>query len=413
MKILDISYEYPPVIVGGLGVYSHNVATRLAKRGHRVTVLAVNWENRFPERKVQQGVEVIRPLRPDISSLLKSIGDEEISNWPNLPYLSELIAYQIFGVSLLHKRLARGDCDLVIANDWIAYLAGKMIKDTHSLPLVCYAHALESGRFPEGGSRTIKEAERVGLESADLVITVSHSMREHIKGLGIPEGKICVIHNGVSVRKYRPRNQKRARRYIEERMGIQLRGRVLIYIGRLQAYKGILNLIEGFASAEKKLQGVTLVILGQGEESDEVRSLITEFGISEHVIFIEEMVDEDLKIILLASSDATIFPSTYEPFGIVALEAMAMGKPVIVGSTGINGMPEFVPSEGEGACGLHTDGRDPQSIAQSIIALFKSDCRSMGRQARSHVVANYDWDKVVSNLEQALFSFAWSGLPKP
>jgi glycosyltransferase involved in cell wall biosynthesis len=141
-----------------------------------------------------------------------------------------------------------------------------------------------------------------------------------------------------------------------------------------------------------------LVILGKGEQEDMIKHMISNLGISKSVVTRFEFVNEEERLLNYAACDVAVFPSKYEPFGIVCTEAMSMGKPVVVGARGTSGFKEQIVPAGPDRCGSHVNPYDPHDIAKFTIELLKDKDLRMraGKNARKRVLENYTIEKMAA-----------------
>jgi glycosyltransferase involved in cell wall biosynthesis len=145
----------------------------------------------------------------------------------------------------------------------------------------------------------------------------------------------------------------------------------------------------------KEYPKTKLLILGKGEEQKDIVEVAARLGVRDNVIYRFEYVPEDERILHYAAADVCIFPSIYEPFGIVSLEAMAMEKPIVVGAHGVVGFREQVVSSGPNQTGVHVNGEDPTDIAWGIKETLKDPQRAKvwGENGRKRVLALFTWRK--------------------
>jgi len=263
------------------------------------------------------------------------------------------------------------------------------------IPFVMHVHSTEAGRSG-GGSQTIRMLESRAAERADIVVTVSRAMQDELVSLGFPAEKIRVVYNGVDPAKYDPgRFSETEVKAFRERLGLG-DDPVILFIGRLARVKGADTLVRAFQYVLQQVPEARLVIVGTGEQSDEVRHLAAMKGEGRvHLLF--SLIPEEERILSYAAADVCVFPSTYEPFGIVCTEAMAMGKPVVVGAQGTSGMREQVVPWGPGICGFHINPHDPRDIATYISVILQDAAlrRTMGRNGRARVLSMFTWEHVV------------------
>ncbi len=402
MKIAHFSWEYPPVIYGGLGTFATEITQKQQSMGHDVSVFTFNKDNNLPTFETMAGVDVYRVKMLDLSPALFLSAGHELRSWgQHFRFYSDVLSYNLFSASKLVSDLIRTQhktYDILDAHDWLGILGGIIVKkEQPNLPLFFHVHSTEVGRSIGRGSHNIKDIEFEGGQIADCVITVSYAMKDELEKLGFPEDKIRVCWNGVDPNKYDintvPVEQ---RQQLRHQYGIQDHETMLFFIGRLVTVKGVDKLVHAMPSVLQEFPHTKLVILGLGDMEGELRSAIEQYGIQNNVIIRTEFVDEAERIRHYAASDIVILPSLYEPFGIVCTEAMSMGKPVIVGAKGTNGFREQVIPAGEQQCGYHINPFNPKDIAWGIKQLLasKEQAQRMGKNGRKRVLDTFSWDSV-------------------
>ena len=401
MNILYLPYEFPPFFVGGLGTYAFEMARRFARMGHSVTVFSKNPGDAIT-RDLYEGVEVHRPLVADIVDLLPIVVPEDVKRWPlaSQNYFAEVFMYNILSATKAINLLVRTDkrdFDLIVAHDWLSAISGIVCKKALNKPLVFHLHSVEQGRVSDG-SPTIKSLEMTAGKIADMIITVSYAMRDQLVSLGYDEKKIRVVPNGVDEEKYSPENKALSYEKIvkfREKIGVR-DDPMILFVGRLAWVKGADTLVRAMPIILKEIPKAKLVILGKGDQEDLINHLIASLGIQENVKTRFEYVEEKERLLYYAACDVAVFPSKYEPFGIVCTEAMSMGKPVIVGAKGTSGFREQVVSSGPERCGAHIDPDKPGDIANFVVEVLKSEVvrRELGRNARNRVLEMYTLDKI-------------------
>ena len=405
MKIAYLVWEFPPKIVGGLGTYALEITQQFIKRGHEVTVFTLNDPTgKLRTRDVWRGVEIYRPTPIDFSSLFPVFVDTELRQWGlGLRFFSDVITYNVFSAAKLCNNLVkkeRREFDIISAHDWLSVLGGISSKRHLNLPLIFHVHSTERGRSLGGGSCTVENFEAKGAEVADGIATVSKAMREELISVGFPVHKINVIWNGVDPDKYNPQNVPVERiSAIRERYGIKNDEFMIFYVGRFVGVKGVDSLVRAMPEVLTNVPNAKLVIVGMGNLYPYLEDIVSQLGIQDKVIFRNEFVSEDERIEHYAASDVCVFPSHYEPFGIVATEAMSMKKPVVVGAVGTSGFKEQVIATGAEQCGYHIDPNDPNDIAQALkeILLDHNHAEKLGENARKRVLAEFTWDHVAEN----------------
>ena len=400
MKIAVLVYEYPPKIVGGLGTYATEITRKFVLLDHDVTVFTMNDdEGSLPTREIWRGIEIHRPIHIDISDSLPDVVAEDVKKWGRgLQFFSKVLMYNYLSASKLINELVRKDefkFDIVVAHDWLSIIAGIAIKRELNLPLVFHVHSTEKGRTLGNGSEVISNLELRGGKTADMVITVSNAMKEELRKLGFPEEKIRVCYNGVDPEKYSPeRISKEDIARVRQRYGLKEDDLMIFFIGRLVWVKGVDKLVMAMPHILNEVPNAKLVIVGVGDMRGYLEKLVENLRIQENVKFRFEFIPEEERILHYAACDVAVFPSLYEPFGIVTLEAMSMEKPVVVGARGVSGMREIVVPSGPEQCGFHVNPYDPKDIAWGIVNSIKDPAikERLGKNGRKRVLENFTWD---------------------
>jgi len=401
MNILYFPFEFPPFFVGGLGTYAFEMARRFARMGHSVTVFSKNPGDAIT-RDLYEGVEVHRPLVTDMVDLLPLIVPGDIKQWPTASqnYFADVFIHNLLSATKsinLLTRMDKRNFDIIVAHDWLDAIAGIICKKALRKPFVFHLHSTEQGRVTDG-SPTVKNLEKLVGTIADVIITVSYAMRDHLISLGYDEKKIQVVPNGVDEKKYNPGSRKFSHDKItkfREKIGVGT-DPMILFIGRLTWVKGADTLVRAMPMILNEVPNAKLVILGKGDQEEMIKHLIGHLGIQNNVKTYFEYVDEKERLLYYAACNIAVFPSKYEPFGIVCTEAMSMEKPVIVGAKGISGFREQIIPSGSDRCGAHVNPDDPYDIAKFAIEMLKSETlrKELGRNARKRVLERYTLDKV-------------------
>jgi len=401
MRIALFVWEYPPTIAGGLGTYAQYMAPGLVKMGHEVSVFTLN-RGRFPTREVLDGVDVHRPLISDASNVLSLIADHGLRRWgAGIKFFSDIMIYNTLSATKLLNELIIEQgykFDMVSYHDWLSGIAGLMVKQNSDLPCVFHVHSTEWGRTNGRGSEVVSSIEKTASDSADQVVTVSNAMKYDLTTHGWKEDKINVVWNGVDPSKYDPdKYTKKDIQAVRRKYQINEDESMVLFVGRLTHVKGAVELVKSMAEVQKRSPKAKLVLLGIGEQENEIQGLVNKLGLTHNVKLQFEFVSEEERIQHYAASDVCVFPSLYEPFGIVSLEAMAMAKPVVVGARGVVGFAEQVIPNGPEKCGIHVNGGDPIDIAWGIDAALrdKEEAKAWGLNGRKRVLDTFTWDKAV------------------
>ena len=402
MKMAVLVYEYPPKIVGGLGTYAAEITRKFVLLDHDVSVFTMNDDTgSLPTRELWRGIEIHRPLHIDVSDSLPDVIAEDVRKWGRgINFFSKLLVYNYLTASKMVNELVRSEgflFDIVIAHDWLSAMGGIAIKRELGLPFVFHVHSTEKGRTMGNGSEVVSNIEMRAAQTADMVITVSNAMKDELIGLGFPAEKIRVVYNGVDPEKYNMNqvNKEKARE-IREQYGLKDDDLMILFLGRLVWVKGVDKLIASMPYVLQKIPNAKLVIVGLGDMQDYLTRLVQNLKLQDKVKFCFEFIPEEDRIAHYAACDIAVFPSVYEPFGIVAIEAMSMEKPVVVGASGVSGMREIVITTGPDQCGFHVNPNDPPDIAWGITSALETPEKRLllGQNGRKRVLKEFTWDEI-------------------
>jgi len=402
MKMAVLVYEYPPKIVGGLGTYAAEITRKFVLTDNDVTVFTMNDDaGTLPTREIWRGIEIHRPLHIDISDSLPDVIAEDIRKWGRgLHMFSKILIYNYLSASKLVNELIRKEnskYDFVVAHDWLSAIGGITVKKEIGLPFAFHVHSTEKGRTLGNGSEVVSNIELHAAKAADMIVTVSFAMKEELTKLGFPKDKIQVCYNGVDAQKYNPKDVTAEQiKKIRSLYGVKDDEVMILFIGRLVGVKGVDKLIMAMPHILQKIPKAKLVILGLGDLQDYLTNLVNYMRLSNYVKFRFEFLPEEERILHYAACDVAVFPSHYEPFGIVVLEAMSMEKPVVVGAAGVSGMREIVICCGEEQCGYHIDPSNPTDIAWGIVSTLENPekMKWLGKNGRKRVLEEFTWDKI-------------------
>ena len=378
MKILMLTWEYPPRIVGGIARVVHDLSKRLIKDGHEVTVITYRDGN-VPEYENDKGVEVYR-----------------VDNYmihPNnfIDWIMQLNFNMIAkATEVINKE---GGFDVIHAHDWLVTYAAKSLKQSFNLPMVATIHATEAGRnsgIHDDTQRYINDTEWLLTYEATEVIVNSNYMKGHVQGLfGLPFDKISVIPNGINLNNFTgiDRDYDFRRRFAMDNE------KIILYVGRLVYEKGVQHLISAMPKILENYHDSKLVIAGKGGMIDELKSQVDSMGLSNKVYFTGYLNQKEVQK-MYKCADVAVFPSTYEPFGIVALEAMLAGIPTVVSDIG--GLNEIVE---HGVNGMKSYTGNPNSIADSVLSLLFDPQLAMNvtKNAKNKVKDEFNWQKIAQD----------------
>jgi alpha-maltose-1-phosphate synthase len=363
-----LTREYPPDVYGGAGVHVEFLARELSS----LVDLEVHcWGE-------GRGVGVVRHR-----------------SWAALDTAND--ALRTFSVDLAMAAGLEGR-ELVHSHTWYANLAGHFGKLLHGIPHVMTAHSLEPLRPWKaeqlgGGYALSSWAERTAIESADAVIAVSGAMREDILSCypALDPAKVQVVHNGIDTTLYRPDHGTE----VLGRIGLDAGRPYVLFVGRITRQKGVPHLLRAVRDIDPAAQVVLCAGAPDTPEIDrEFRELYQELSrVREGVHWIPQMLPRPEVIQLLTHAAAFVCPSVYEPLGIVNLEAMACGTPVVASRVG--GIPEVVD---DGRTGLLVDVDDDfeAGLARALDSVVGDPeaARRMGEAGRERAVEEFGWDAV-------------------
>lgn len=387
MRVAYLSTEFPPRIYGGLGVYVDCISRELVAIGQSVSVF-VPGEANLSNHEMVGGVEVFRetPL-PMRDGLVPFFSDQTLAWGPGLDLLLNLLSYNQLAASRI---LQESPFDLCVAHDWLG-LPGALAVKQKGTPMIYHVHGLEVGRSDHPNPQLVF-LEKKGANEADLVITVSNAMKKELADLGIPEEKIRVCYHGVDSEFFNPSRLDTDKiEKLRGQYGYDADDTVILFIGRLEPVKGVIQLLQAIPEVLKKNPQVKFLMVGKGSLEELVKSEAVKSGF---LTLVTDFMDSEAKAYHYALADLCVFPSLYEPFGIVALEAAAMGKAAVVGASGVSGLREIVEHPGtERPTGVHVNPRDPGDIAWGInLALQDPDrLKEWGKNARERAQKNFTW----------------------
>lgn len=386
LRVGLLTREYPPEVYGGAGVHVEHLARALA---HHVEV-AVHCA----------GTPRADPLVAGTHNPWDALTGEA----PHRGALGWLSVGLSMCAGIEHV-------DVVHSHTWYANLGGHLAKLTYDIPHVATSHSLEPlrpwKREQLGGGYALSSfAERTALEHADAIVAVSQGMRDDVLAAypSVDPGRIEVIHNGVDAEVYRPRRDP----VTLQRHGVDPDAPTVVFVGRLTRQKGVPLLLE---AARYLPEGTQLVLCaGQPDTPAIGREVVDQVAALRHdgrvdVVWIDQMVARDEIVPLVSAADVFACPSVYEPFGLVNLEAMSCGTPVVASAVG--GIPEVVADGETGLLVPFEPGDDPyglpaepdafaRAFAERLRELLTDRTRAaaMGSAGRQRVVDHFSWHAV-------------------
>lgn len=379
MKILMLTWEYPPRIVGGIARVVHDLSKRLIKDGHEVTVVTYRDSADVPEYENDKGVNVYR-----VDNYM--IHPNNFIDWImqlNFNMLSK-------ATEIINKE---GGFDVIHAHDWLVTYAAKSLKNAYDIPIVATIHATEAGRnsgIHDETQRYINDTEWLLTYEATEVIVNSNYMKNEIQRLfGLPFDKINVIPNGINLSNFTgiERDYDFRRQYAMDNE------KIILYVGRLVYEKGVQHLIAAMPKILSNYNDAKLIIAGRGGMMDELRAEASNLGLNDKIYFTGYLNSKQVQK-MYKCADVAVFPSTYEPFGIVALEAMLVGVPTVVSDVG--GLDEIVT---HGVDGMKSYAGNANSIADSVTALLYDHqlATNVSKKAKQKVKDQFNWEKIAQD----------------
>lgn len=379
MKILMLTWEYPPRIVGGIARVVHDLSKRLIKDGHEVTVITYKDGENVPEYENDKGVNVYR-----VDNYM--IHPNNFIDWImqlNFNMVSKAI-------EIINKE---GGFDVIHAHDWLVTYAAKSLKNAYNIPIVATIHATEAGRnsgIHDDTQRYINDTEWLLTYEATEVIVNSNFMKNDLQRLfGLPYDKINVIPNGINLTNFTGID----RDYDFRRQYAMDNEKIILYVGRLVYEKGVQHLIAAMPKVLSNYNDAKLIIAGRGGMIDELKAEAASLGLTDKIYFTGYLDSKKVQK-MYKCADIAVFPSTYEPFGIVALEAMLAGVPTVVSDVG--GLNEIV---NHGVDGMKAYAGNPNSIADSITALLYDHqlATNVAKKAKQKVKEQFNWEKIAQD----------------
>ena len=378
MRILMLTWEYPPRIVGGIARVVHDLSHKLVKDGNDVTVVTYK-EGDCPEFENDKGVKVYR-----VENYM--IHPNNFTDW-----IMQLNFNLTSKASQIISEQGRFDC--IHAHDWLVAYSAKTLKDAFQIPIISTIHATESGRnsgIHDDVQRYINDTEwLLTYESSEVIVNSNYMKCELQRLFGLPFEKINVIPNGINLNNFTgiEKDYDFRRKYAMDNE------KIILYIGRLVYEKGIQHLIAAMPKIINGYNDTKLVIGGRGGMYDELREQARNLGIENKVYFTGYLSSKEVQK-MYKCADIAVFPSTYEPFGIVALEAMLAGIPTVVSDIG--GLNEIVD---HGVNGMKSYAGNSNSIADSVLTLLYNHqlCDNIVKNAKTKVKQEFNWNKITKD----------------
>ncbi|MFN4777928.1 MAG: glycosyltransferase family 4 protein [Pseudanabaena sp.] len=384
MRILALAWEFPPRIIGGISRHVAELYPEIVKRGHEVHLITVAVE-RGASVETVDGIHVYR-----------------ISVGVNNDFFQWVVQMNASMLNFAREFLSKNAMDLIHAHDWLVEESAIAITKEFQIPLVTTIHATEYGRcngIHNDTQRYIHHKEIRLTQASQRVIVCSEYMRGELqRALDCPAEKTDVVYNGLSVERWQ--NITAEHQYDLEALKAQYakpEEAIIYFVGRITYEKGIYILLNAMPKVIAAMNDqVRLVIIGTGDAySILLQRQAWDLGIYHKVLFTGFMADADFwKFQKVA--DCAVFPSLYEPFGIVALESFAAKIPLVVSDTG--GLPEVVRHQ---VTGIVTRVNDADSLAEGIIEILHNPehAKTLVNNAQADLKESFAWDKLAEQTE--------------
>jgi 1,4-alpha-glucan branching enzyme len=384
--IFMLAWEYPPKCVGGLARAVCELAEALAAQGGLAVHVVTNSHFGSPYFECQNGVYVHR--LPVMCS-----GDTDFYHWVfemNLAMIDHVVRWQEAG----------GPIDLIHAHDWMVLEAARELKHSFRIPLVATIHATEwgrnHGRLATDIQHQIHRKEWELTYEASRVFVCSEYMKSEVLRLfELPPDKVEVYPNGIRLSELHEEARFPDQLYVKGMLSCSSEDRILFTVGRLVYEKGFQTLIDAMPLILQAAPRVKLVIGGYGPMENELRKRAA--GLGDRIHF-TGYLDDETKEMWYQAAEVCVVPSHYEPFGIVALESMRSGKPLVVSDTG--GLAEIIE---HGKNGYKALPGHAESLAWHISELFLEPMlgKQLAEAAYRKLRTNYQWDSIARQVSQS------------
>ena len=377
-----LSWEYPPLVVGGLGRHVESLARELAGAGHDVHVVTRGEKDEI----VDEIVDGVHVRRAALDPLAIDFTTESLLAW------AQASEHSLVRAALPIVRRHRPD--IVHAHDWLVAQAGVTLAAAARAPLVATMHATEAGRhqgwLPAPLNLAIHSVERWLARTADEVIACSRPLRAEAADLfDLDPERVHVVPNGVEIARWR--TIARARADVRSRHAGD--GPLIAYAGRLVHEKGVQTLLAAVRPLRARHPGVRLVIAGTGTTEGALREQARALRIARVVDWLGFVPGPQVGA-LFGAADVAVVPSLYEPFGIVALEAAATGTPVVVAATG--GLVDLI--DDRVAAASFAPG-DTTGLVEAVDGVLRDPAGAQRSAARARRVLSrdYSWTTVAEH----------------
>ncbi len=369
-----LTWEFPPRVVGGIARHCEGLAKALVRENHEVHVVTLD----FPGSPGYEEMERVKVYRT-----ATELGHPNFLTW--------VLLFNHF----LEKRMAdlgpQIEFDVLHVHDWLTAFAGISFKHYLRKPMVLTVHSTEVGRaqgLHGADSFSIDGIEWWTAYEANRVVVTSHSMKREIcDHFHLPWDKVDVIPNAIDVTQYNPQIDTGP---VRARYGVGWGEKLVLCVGRLVPQKGIEYFIRAIPTIAQRYPEAKFVIVGEGWSRCYLEGIARSTGYTQRILFTGFISDAEV-IALMTSADVLVIPSIYEPFGIVALEGMATGVPVIASRVG--GLAEVIEHD---RTGIFVYPKSPGSIAWGVDQILSNPSHAewLTQNARERLHKTYSWEAV-------------------
>lgn len=371
-RILMLAWEYPPMVVGGLSRHVYDLSKSLVNNNCEVHVITTAVSG-SPSYEVHYGVHIhrVQSLQPQASEFYHWVGSLNLAFREYVLELTNQISF-----------------DIIHAHDWLVSVAAKSLKQELAIPIIATIHATEHGRnggiYTELQKKISHKEWELTFEASKVIVCSEYMKEEVVQIFQLPAEKIVMIRNGVDIEAVTGTKSNWKQKYGTNKD-------IFIFsVGRIVQEKGFQTIIDGAPLVLKEIPNVKFIIAGKGPLLSYFQKQVKEKGLETCIYFIG-FIEDQLRNEIFHDCDICLFPSYYEPFGIVALEGMIAGKPTIVSETG--GLAEIITHE---ETGLTIYPKNAQSLATQVIKCIKNKdlSKKIAENGKRLAITEYSWNSI-------------------
>ncbi|MGC5009909.1 glycosyltransferase family 4 protein [Streptosporangium sp. DT93] len=397
--------ETPPDVVGGLGRYAERMMAAMRHLGTPVEVFGATSRRGVPRTERLGDVTLHRVRVPggDLAGNRAPGGGGGVARMPTAVLdVVRMIGILVFNVRVAARVIRTGagrSGSVVVVHDWMGCVAGILCRVLARTPVVFHVHTRELNAAPSRRrspvAAGIAALETAQARTARLIVVPSAGMRDDLVACGWPADRLRVIPHGfedpelLRLAALPGDERDRLRDEVRRRHLPGGEGRLVVFAGRLSPHKGVRTLVRAAPLITRDRDDVRIVLIGaqapRTDDNAEVARLIDETDVGRHVAAGYRFLDSAEVFAHFLAADVCVFPSTYEPFGLVAIEAMALARPVVVGP----GYSPEVVGDGAARCGSDS----PRELAATLLR-YLDDPRAaslLGERGAAHVRERYTW----------------------